>query len=253
MTEPVHALIVDDEFQSRKLVSKMLSLFSEEINTITEAATIKEAIEAIEIAAPQLIFLDIQMQKENGFDLLDKLTANKFEVIFITAHHEFAVKAFRHNAIDYLMKPVDTDEFHAAVTKALYKIKLTNKDSQEQIRLLKQQLKNPNKLPDRIIIPTAEGYMVVPVKDISYCHANSNYTEFHLTDKTKLTSGYTMGQYEEILSEHDFFRIHRSYIVNMAHIKMYKKGDGGIVVMNDGKEIEVSRSNKDAFMKFFKG
>ena len=249
----VNALIVDDEYQSRKLISKMLSHFSGEINTAVEAGTINEAVASIEANPPQLVFLDIQMQKENGFDLLDRLTGNNFEVIFITAHHEFAVKAFRYNAIDYLMKPVDADEFEAAVTKALNKIKHDNKNSREQISLLKQQWKNPNKLPDRIIIPTAEGYMVVPVKDISYCHANSNYTEFYLTDKTKLTSGYNMGQYEEILIEHNFFRIHRSYIVNLIYIKMYKKGEGGVVVMNDGKEIEVSRSNKEAFMKFFKG
>jgi two-component system, LytTR family, response regulator len=253
MAENISALIVDDEFQSRKLVAKMLSLFFPEINVANEAGTVQEAVTSIKTSPPQLVFLDIQMQKENGFDLLDKLTEFNFELIFITAHNEFAVKAFRYNALDYLMKPVDADEFQAAVNKALKKIKLDRKDSPEQIGLLKQQLKNPQKLPDRIIIPSAEGYMVIPVQDISYCHANSNYTEFYLTDKTKVTSSYTLGQYEEILSEHNFFRIHRSYMVNLAYIKLYRKTDGGTVVMNDGQEIEVSRSNKEAFMKLFKG
>ena len=151
------------------------------------------------------------------------------------------------------MKPIDADEFQVAVNKALKKIKLARKDSPEQIGLLKQQLKNPQKLPDRIIIPSAEGYMVIPVQDISYCHANGNYTEFYLTDKSKVTSSYTMGQYEEILSEHNFFRIHRSFMINLAYIKLYRKTEGGTVVMNDGQEIEVSRSNKEAFMKLFKG
>ncbi|MEO7308546.1 MAG: LytTR family DNA-binding domain-containing protein [Ferruginibacter sp.] len=253
MAQPISALIIDDEFQSRKLVAKMLSLFFPEISIVNEAATIHEAVTAIKTHAPQLVFLDIQLHQENGFDLLDKIADPDFGLIFITAYNEFAIKAFRYNALDYLMKPLDTEEFQAAVIKALKQISLAHKNSAEQIGLLKQQWDNPKKLPDRVVIPTTEGYMVIPVQDIFYCHANSNYTEFYLTDKTKLISSYTMGQYEEILSDHNFFRIHRSYMVNLAYIKMYKKGDGGTVVMNDGQEIEVSRSNKGAFMKLFKG
>ena len=253
MSENISALIVDDEFQSRKLITKMLSRFFPEINNITEAATVDEAKKTIDTAPPQLIFLDIQMQGENGFDLLDKVTDFNFEIIFITAHNQFAVKAFRYNALDYLMKPVDADEFQAAVKKAIKRITQPVKNPEEQIGSLKQQLKNPQKLPDRIIIPTAEGYLIIPVQDISYCHANSNYTVFYLKDKTKVTSSYTLGHYEDLLSEHNFFRIHRSYMINLAFIKMYRKADGGTVVMNDGQEIEVSRNNKDAFMKFFKG
>ena len=181
------------------------------------------------------------------------MTGPDFKLIFITDYNEFAIKAFRYNALDYLMKPLDAAEFQVAVKKALIQINLSRKSSSEQIGLLKQQWNNPRKLPDRMIIPTADGYMIIPVQDISYCHANSNYTEFHLTDKTKIISSYTMGQYEDILGEHNFFRIHRSYMINLAYVKMYKKGDGGTVVMNDGQEIEVSRSNKDAFIKLFKG
>ena len=253
IAENISILIVDDEFQSRKLIAKMLSRFFPEINIISEAASVKEALTAVEITSPKLIFLDIQLQKESGFDLLDKITDLDFGVIFITAYNEFAVKAFRYNALDYLMKPVDADEFQASVKKALKNTGLADKKSQVQLGLLKQQLKYPQKLPDRIVIPTTEGYMLIPVDNISYCHSNSNYTEFYLIDKTKLISGYTMGQYEDILSEHNFFRIHRSYMINLAYIKMYKKGNGGTVVMNDGLEIEVSRSNKEAFMKLFKG
>src|SRR4051812_40427271 len=112
-------LIIDDEFQSRKLIAKMLFLFFPEIHVAGEAATLQEAISAIEATQPQLIFLDVQLQGENGFDLLDKLSGFSFEIIFITAHHEFAVKAFRYSALDYLMKPIDQDEFKSAVTKAI--------------------------------------------------------------------------------------------------------------------------------------
>ena len=252
MTENISVLIVDDEFQSRKLITKMLSLFFPEISIISEAASVKEALLCMEHTKPELIFLDIQLQKENGFDLLNKITNYCFELIFITAYNEFAVKAFRYNALDYLMKPVDADEFREAVKKALNKIKESKKTSPVQLELLNQQLKQPQKLPDRIVIPSAEGYLVIPIDNISYCHANSNYTEFYFTDKTKVISSYNMGQYEDILNEHNFFRIHRSYIINLAHVRMYKKGEGGIVVMNDGKEIEVSRRNKEAFLRLFK-
>ncbi|MEO6253478.1 MAG: LytTR family DNA-binding domain-containing protein [Ferruginibacter sp.] len=252
MAGTISTLIIDDEFQSRRLVAKMLSLFFPEISIVNEAATVHEAISAIKSNIPQLVFLDIQLHQETGFDLLDKLVDPDFEIIFITAYNEFAIKAFRYNALDYLMKPLDAEEFQAAVKKALKQISMARKNSAEQIGFLKQQWDNPKKLPDRVVIPTTEGYMVIPVQDIFYCHANSNYTEFYLTDKTKLISSYTMGQYEEILSDHNFFRIHRSYMVNLAYIKMYRKGDGGTVIMNDGKEIEVSRSNKEAFMKLFK-
>jgi len=253
MIENINALVVDDEFQSRKLIAKMLSRFFPEINNILEAATVAEAVKAVDTNLPQLIFLDIQMHGENGFDLLDKIPDLNFEVIFITAHNQFAVKAFRYNALDYLMKPVDADEFKIAVLKALKRINLAAKSPAEQVGSLKQQLKNPQKLPERIIIPTAEGYLVIPVQDISYCHAVSNYTVFYLKDQTKVTSSYTLGHYEDLLCEHNFFRIHRSYMINLAFIKMYRKADGGTVVMNDGQEIEVSRGNKEAFMKFFKG
>lgn len=252
MTEYINVLIVDDEFQSRKLITKMLSLFFPEINIIAEAATVNEALLYIEHNKPGLIFLDIQLQKENGFDLLNKITSHRFELIFITAYNEFAVKAFRYNALDYLMKPVAADEFREAVKKALNKIKESKKTSLVQLELLNHQLKHPQKLPGRIVIPSVEGYLVIPIDNISYCHANSNYTEFYLTDKTKVISSYNMGQYEDILNEHNFFRIHRSFMINLAHIRMFKKGEGGIVVMNDGKEIEVSRSNKEVFLKLFK-
>ncbi len=246
-------LIIDDEFQSRKLIAKMLSLFFPAIDVAGEASTLQEAIAAVESVQPQLIFLDVQMNTENGFDLLDKVTGFHFEIIFITAHNEFAVKAFRYNALDYLMKPIDADEFQSAVKKAIERFNQNFPGIKERLGLLKQQLQSPNKFPDRVIIPSAEGYLVVPVQEIIYCHSNSNYTEFQLINNRRITSGYTMGHFEELLTGHNFFRVHRSYMINLAFLKMYKKGEGGTVVMTDGYEIEVSRSNKEAFMKLLRG
>jgi two-component system LytT family response regulator len=121
----------------------------------------------------------------------------------------------------------------------------------EQVEYLKQ-IKSGQSLPDKLTIPTAEGFLFVNINEIIYCHAVSNYTEFHLANNRKLLSSYTLGYYNELLGDRSFFRVHRSYLINLAHIKMYKRSDGGIVVMNDGEEIEVSRSNKEAFLKILK-
>ena len=242
-------LIVDDELQSRSLIKKLLlDNFSGLI--IEEAGTVNAAIEKINQFMPGLVFLDVQMRGETGFDLLDKIGKINFGIIFTTAHSEFAVRAFRYSAMDYLMKPLDTNEFKTAVEKALQRTKTDH--SSGQIEYLKQ-LKTEQKIPDKLTIPTSEGFLFVNINDILYCHAIGNYTQFHLINNRKLLSSYTLAYYNELLTGQNFFRIHRSYLINLTHIKMYKKSDGGIVVMNDGEEIEVSRSNKEAFLKLFKG
>jgi two-component system LytT family response regulator len=243
-------LIVDDESQSRSLIRKLLSDHFPGL-IIEEAENVSSALEKIKQLTPGLVFLDVQMRGETGFDLFDKTGKINFEIIFTTAHSEFAVKAFRYSAMDYLMKPLDTEEFKTAVERVLQKIKNEQSPSHEQLDYLKQ-LRSEQKIPDKLTIPTAEGFLFVSVNDILYCHAISNYTEFHLSNNRKLLSSYTLGYYDELLAGHNFFRIHRSYLINLAHIKMYKKSDGGVVVMNDGEEIEVSRSNKEAFLKILK-
>jgi two-component system LytT family response regulator len=242
-------LIVDDELQSRSLIRKLLSVHFPNI-IADEAETVSNAVEKIQQISPKLIFLDVQMRGETGFDLLDKIAANNFEIIFTTAHSEFALRAFRYSALDYLMKPIDVEEFKAAVEKALIRIK--NQQSQaEQIEFLRK-LKLNQKPPDKLTVPTAEGFLFISINDILYCHAVGNYTEFHLASHQKLLSSYTLGYYNEILVSHNFFRVHRSYLVNLAHVKMYKKGDGGVLMMNNGDEIEVARSTREVFLKIMK-
>jgi len=247
---PLTVLIVDDELQSRSLIRKLLSDYFPAL-AVEEAETVSSAVKKINETDPQLVFLDVQMRGETGFDLLDKIIDPTFGIIFTTAHSEFAIKAFRYSAMDYLMKPLDTEEFNTAVQKALQKIKTNHPSSQERVAYLKQ-LKSEQRIPDKLTIPTAEGFLFVNINDIIYCHAVSNYTEFHLPNKQKILSSYTLGYYNELLGEQNFFRVHRSYLVNLAHIKMYRRGDGGVVIMNNGEEIEVSRSNKEAFLKILK-
>lgn len=242
-------LIVDDEIQSRSLIKKLLSIHFPQL-AIDEAEDLKAAIQKIHHFNPKLVFLDIQMRGETGFDLLDQIGVANFGIIFTTAHSEFALKAFRYSALDYLMKPIDVEEFKSAVEKAIVRINSQYSIS-EQVELLKE-VKLKKKKPDKLTIPTADGFLFTNIKDILYCHAVGNYTEFHLVDRQKIVSSHTLGYYSEFLSDHDFFRVHRSYLINLSHVKMYKRGDGGSVIMNDSEEIEISRNNKDAFLKLFK-
>jgi two-component system LytT family response regulator len=243
------ALIVDDELQSRSLIKKLVEDNFPNLTT-DEAETVNSAKEKITQLRPDLVFLDVQMRGETGFDLLDNLGKITFGVIFTTAHSEFAIKAFKYSALDYLMKPIDTEEFKLAVEKALGRI-VNQQSSAEQVEFLKE-LRSNQKGPDKLTIPTAEGLLFVNMSDILYCHAVGNYTEFHCVSRQKIVSSYTLGYYDELLTGHKFFRVHRSYLVNLSHIKMYKRSDGGSIVMNDDEEIEISRNHREAFLKLFK-
>ena len=243
-------LIVDDEWQSRSLIRKLLSLHFPQL-VADEAENVSSALEKIRLQEPVLVFLDVQMDGETGFGLLDKLGTTGFEVIFTTAYSEFAVKAFRYSAVDYLLKPIDIDNFKTAVERALLQMK-NKSSSAERINLLKS-FRMGNAIPDKISIPVAAGFLFVSIQEILFCHATGNYTEFWLEGKQKIVSSHTLGYYEEMLNEANFFRVNRSYLVNLSHIQMYKRGDGGAVLMSNGAEIEVSRNHKEAFLKLFKG
>lgn len=212
------------------------------------ASNVKEGLDGIREYDPDIVFLDIQMKGETGFDLLNKLDKIDFSLIFTTAYEQFAIKAFRFNAIDYLLKPIITDELVEAVNKVKKRIDLQKTASKEQIEQLYQDIKSPEKIHDKIAVPTVEGFIVIPLNEIVYCHASSNYTEFYLTDQKCILSSYTLKQYDEILTLQSFFRAHRSYLINLAHVKIYRKGKGGEVVMSNGHEIEISETHKDEFL-----
>ncbi|MBS1504712.1 MAG: response regulator transcription factor, partial [Bacteroidetes bacterium] len=179
---------------------------------------------------------------------LSHLDEINFAPIFTTAFDKYAIKAFRFNAVDYLLKPIVTDELIEAVKKVKKRNGQSQSDSKAQMDQLYHDIANPQKVHDKLAIPTGEGFIIIPVNEIVYCHANGNYTEFHLADKKKILSSYTLKQYDEILTGQSFFRAHRSYLVNMAHVKMYRRGDGGEIIMSNDHEIELSRTHKDEFM-----
>jgi two-component system LytT family response regulator len=244
----IRAFIVDDEFQSRNLLQKLLEQYLPEISLVGVASTVEKGLQGIRDLSPDIVFLDIQMNGETGFDLLNRLSDINFDLIFTTAFDNYAIKAFRFNAMDYLLKPIVPEELIEAVNKVKLKTAATQSASKKLFEQLQQDMLNPQKIHDRITIPTTEGYLVISIQDIVYCQADSNYTEFYLTNEKRIISSYTLKQYDEILTKLSFFRAHRSYLINMAHIKMYRKGEGGEIVMSNDHKIELSRAHKDEFM-----
>ena len=240
--------VVDDEFQSRNILCKMLSEHFHDISIAGQASNIEEAIEGLKKHKPDILFLDIEMHNATGFDLLKQLDEKNFQIIFVTAHDEYALKAFRFNAVDYLLKPIILSE----LKDAIHKVREKKFTSEEQMENISRLINNPKKLLDKIAIPTSEGFVLVPLNDIIFCHANGNYTEFHLVNNKQLLSSYTLKQYHDLLTDHNFFRTHRSYLINLTYVKMYRRGDGGTAIMQDGSEVEISKQNKEAFLQYFK-
>jgi two-component system LytT family response regulator len=245
--DSISAYIIDDESQSRSLLRKLLGDYFPDIRIVGEASTISEGLTGIQEHHPEIVFLDIQISDETGFELLNRLPKIDFALIFITAYSQYALKAFRFNAIDYLLKPIVAEELIEAVNKVKQRI-TPRTDSKDRVNQLYKDLQEPQKVHDKIAVPTLDGFVIIPLKDIIYCHASNNYTKFYLTDKKCILSSYTLKHYSEILSSKSFFRVHRSYIINVAHVKMYRKGEGGQIVMSNGDEIELSRTHKMEFL-----
>jgi two-component system, LytTR family, response regulator len=247
------AVIIDDEANAREALRNMIQLVSTDVEIIGEAKNVDLGIELIHSSKPNLVFLDIQMPGKTGFDLLASFKEINFGVIFTTAYQEFAVKAFRFSAIDYLLKPIDPDELQDAIEK--YKNQIKTIDNQ-QIKILQEHFENPSNPPiqrksndnQRIALPASEGIHFVNLNDIIQCESMGSYTKFHLKSGQKIVVSKILKDYEEILDNYYFYRVHQSNIVNLEHIKRYVKGDGGQVWMSDNAEVEVSRRRKDEFL-----
>ncbi|MDQ3016660.1 MAG: LytTR family DNA-binding domain-containing protein [Bacteroidota bacterium] len=237
------ALILDDEKQSRNLIRRYLQNQFPHI-IADEAATLEEARVFIRDKQYDIIFLDIHLGHGTSFDLLDTMQHISSSIIFITAHSEYAIKAFKYSAVDYLVKPIDPEEFEAAVKKVL-QIKTTGT---QNIHYLQSQLRDLSGLKEKLVIPTLEGFQLTPITNILYCKANGNYTEIVLEEHKKIISSYTLGHFDELLTTQGFLRIHRSFLINMDKIAGYKRGEGGQVVMTNGDELDISRANKEILL-----
>jgi two-component system LytT family response regulator len=240
------AVIVDDEPKSCEALNQILNDFITDVQVVGIVHNVKDAIEAIENYKPDVVFLDIEMHTETGFDLLGQIDKIDFEVVFTTAFQQYALKAIKFCAIDYLLKPIDVNELESAVEKV--KKKRSEGNMSKNFEMFLQNLRNTNSGTHQIALSTNEGLIFVHVNEIIYCEADGPYTYFFLKKGDKITVSKNLKEYEDLLSDHNFFRVHKSYLINLGEMKKYIKGDGGYVIMTNNKEVAVSKRKKDAFL-----
>lgn len=239
------AIIIDDEQHCIDRLKTLLTLHKDSVYLMNSFQTVEEALQGIEMLKPDLLFLDVQIGEKTGFDLLKAIPNPAFHVIFTTAFDKYAVQAFKFSAVDYLLKPVDADDLATALQKAEAK-PLTGESNKQLSSVIENA--NPRNPHKKIIIPTTTELLLVPVAGIVYCHSDVNYTTLHLTGGQKIMVAKTLKEYEELLTDYGFFRIHNSYLINLTFIKSYNKGKGGSVVLTNGAELEVSTRRKDHFL-----
>jgi two-component system LytT family response regulator len=242
----MRAIIVDDEKLSVKTLSKMLGSHCPDVQLIGAFNKPVEALAAIKAGRPEVLFLDIEMPGMNGFDLLETLDEINFDVIFTTAYDEYALKAFKVSAMDYLLKPIDEEDRVVAVNKL--KQRQEHRISQQHMELLLTNLNSENNFP-KLAIPSLEGLEFVNVEDILHCEADRNYTTIHTTQGDQFVFSKTLKEIEKLLPVQDFFRTHQSHLVNLRHVKKYIRGSGGELVLNNGAHIRVAKAKKEALME----
>ncbi|GAB3777047.1 LytTR family DNA-binding domain-containing protein [Spirosoma horti] len=244
----LRAIIIDDEPNAVGLLSLRLSQHCPQIAMVASCTSSSKGIQAIIDYRPDVVFLDIEMPQQNGFHVLEAVSGIPFSLVFVTAYDKFALKAFRYSAVDYLLKPVDTQELIQAVSR-VEKNRLT---APEQIAQLKKQLVSGSKsLPDHIALPYQNGVAFVNLKDILYCESDDNYTKFYVADGQQHLVTKSMRDIQDLLEERDFLRIHRQYLINLNHIKKFVKGEGSYVVMTNQQSIPVSRAQKERLIERF--
>ncbi|MDX1314874.1 MAG: LytTR family DNA-binding domain-containing protein [Eudoraea sp.] len=245
--ERITTIIVDDEERSRSSLRNLLGKYCKDVEVLEEAATIEEAVSLIEARRPELLMLDIRLKEGTSFEILRRLSHSDFYVIFTTAYDEYAIKAFKFSAIDYLLKPIDLEELIAAISKVKKIIRQNPKTSTELInQLLTFNLNDPN-----ITVPTTNTLEFVRIRQILWLKSEGAYTEIHLRDKKMILSSKNLGYFENILRDSGFFRTHHSHMVNLNAVKRYVKKDGGYIELQDKTTIPISRRRKEQFMQFY--
>ena len=239
------AIIVDDEPYCCETIATLLEE-SRDVEIVSVCHNAADALVAIRKYSPDIVFLDVEMPKMNGFEMLEQLPQVNFEIIFTTSYDQYALKAIRFSAIDYLLKPVDEEELRTAIQKVIQR---SQKPITQQLEILLQKIHQPSTPINKIAMPTMEGLQMIPVDSIISCESDSNYTILQLKNNKKLIVSRTLKEIEELLEEHSFVRVHRCYLANMNEVEKYVKGEGGYLVMSDGTTIDVARNKKEALLK----
>ena len=250
----ISAILIDDDINLRNGMKGLLQLYAPQIAIIGEADSVVSGVEAIESLRPQVVFLDIQLNDGTGFDILEKITsfngAQKSHIVFITAHEQYAIKAFRFSALDFLLKPVDPDELQKVIQKI--KSEIEKNDSSSHIDLLLENIRKKVDNFKRIALSTSDGIHLFDVSDIIRCESEDNYTKFFIKNSKPILISKTLKEYEELLTEHGFERIHQSHLINLNYLKSYIKKEGGYVIMADDSQLPISQRKKERLQDILK-
>lgn len=244
----INSIIIDDNEDFKEVLCNYIKINFSNICILDKVGTVEDGIKSIKLNKPELVFLDIILPDGDGFDILNQTNKIDFEVIFITSYDKYAIKAFKFCALDYIIKPVQLPELIAAVRKAEERIN-TNQFSEVNIKLFYEKLKSSlNSKNHKIALFTKNGIYFKPVHEIVRFEASGSYTWCFLNNKEKMLLCKNLSEYEELLSNYNFFRIHKTHLVNMDYVEKYAKQHGGYVEMKNGAKLEISRRKKDSFL-----
>lgn len=249
--EKYRAIIVEDEPDNRQNLRLMLQNYCPQVNIIGEAANVAEGLDLIQKVAPTLVFLDVEMPDGTGFDLLRQLPGFDFSVIFVTAYSNYAIKAIKFNALDYVLKPIDITELIQAVDKVGYK--RSADDSMLKLKNLLSNMSLTDLQSRRIALASAESLQMVEIRKIMRLQGENNYTRFFIHEASPVLVSKTIKEYAKMLEEYNFFRVHQSHVVNLNYVSTFVKSDGGYLVMTDGAEIGVARNRKADLLAVLSG
>lgn len=245
-------ILIDDEANCLKILEWEIENNCPDIEIVAKCESGKAGLKAIIQMKPDLVFLDVEMPYMNGFEMLELIPEVNFDIIFTTAYDEYAVKAFKTSAVDYLLKPIDGDELATAVEKVKEKKSIQTQADGKHIELLMDQVKeNPKSGVKNIALPTYEGYVFIRINQITYCQSDNNYTKVILSEGKPLLISRTLKEVGELLSDFHFYRVHNSFLVNLNEIKNYVKSDGGFLIMSNGDRVKVSRTKKEELLNHF--
>lgn len=245
----IRSILIDDERNALEMMEWLLKTYCPQVEIVDMCTSAQQGIASINTHKPDVIFLDIEMPRMNGFDMLEEFDKLFFDVVFCTAYDQFAIKAFKYSALNYLLKPVDPEDLKATVARIEAKKSVPSK---EQFELLLQNINQSTRTtPQRIALTTNDGMIFVPTTDIVYCEAESNYTSVVLASGKKVVVSKVLKDIDEALNGPDFCRVHSSFLINVNRIKKYVRGDGGYLIMDDDTNISISRNRRQEFMELF--
>ena len=247
----IPTVVIEDEGHSRKMLLEMLHENCMQIKVVGEADTVKTGLAAIAEQKPQLVFLDIELKSETSFQILEQVPKINFELIFTTAFDHHALNAIKICAIDYLLKPIDLNELRSVVAKVEKRINRAYLN--KNLEVLLSNIKSGSQYNHRIALSAPEGLLFVNVSDIIYCESDGPFTKFVFKQADKIVTSIHLKEYEDLLSGYDFFRIHKSSLVNLQEVQKYIRGDGGQLIMSNGATLNVSKQRKEGFLHIYSG